>query len=211
MTEADQNVRAAWRLHDDLLKAFRQAQARVGEPVVFTCTKGCSACCSEAAQTTKQEAQAVFNAIPEAKRAQVKARVAQWLEKWRSCGLQAHQRDETLNVHEYRAAKLVCPLLEAGLCSVYDSRPLCCRAHNAAKPREFCDDDGKRKDQVFFDTRAITADAVHRMAWRPGRLEGQRPVYIIEFALLGDWLAFFYGLIPESEVIKADGAEKQTQ
>jgi len=165
VTEVDQSVRAGWRLHDDLLRAFRQAQARMGEPVVFTCTKGCSACCSEAAQ--------------------------------------ASQRSQTLGVVEYRTANLVCPLLEANLCSVYDSRPLSCRAHNAAKPREFCDDVGKRKDQVFFDTREITADAVHRMAWKPGRPESQRPIFILEFALLGDWLAFFFGLIPESEVVKA--------
>ena len=203
MTEVDQSVRAGWRLHDDLLRAFRQAQARMGEPVVFTCTKGCSACCSEAAQATRQEAQAVFNAIPEARRVQVKERVAGWLERWRSSGLQASQRSQTLGVVEYRTANLVCPLLEANLCSVYDSRPLSCRAHNAAKPREFCDDVGKRKDQVFFDTREITADAVHRMAWKPGRPESQRPIFILEFALLGDWLAFFFGLIPESEVVKA--------
>jgi Fe-S-cluster containining protein len=101
------------------------------EPLLagLACGKGCAHCCHQMVGITLPEAallaQAV-DALPRCKREKAIARIKETATKARGMG-----------PREWWAARLPCPLLTDGLCSVHAARPLPCRAMNSADS-EFC-------------------------------------------------------------------------
>jgi Fe-S-cluster containining protein len=87
----------------------------------LACRAGCSFCCRsllvEASPPEIFALAARIDALPAARRADVQARIRA-----------ADDATRGLSVAQRVAARVPCPLLEDDRCSVYDSRPLSCRA-----------------------------------------------------------------------------------
>ncbi len=113
-----------------------------------TCSKGCSACCSEAVYVLADEAKLIIRSIPPEELAGVTERTRAWLERAKTSKmLEAH----IPHVFAYRSAQLVCPLLKDGLCLVYANRPLGCRGHNAIGEPKLCENINDRLTQKFVN------------------------------------------------------------
>lgn len=149
-------INKAHRLFDEKLLRTRQTYAAAGRPVVFSCTKGCFACCVEPVYTSKNEAEHVISSIPPEELEGVKRRTQEWVDKAVASGI---LQEATPNVYRYRPLKLWCPLLKDGQCLVYKNRPLGCRGHNALGPQEWCGDDKLRKKQRFANMPHIVNEA----------------------------------------------------
>lgn len=145
----------------------------------ITCGRKCSACCSEPALATKQEVQVLaeaFQTLPAGDKERILSDLRQWLDKFDAAGL---GNVDPVGLFAYRAARLPCPFLKDQECSVYESRPLCCRGHFAVGPRENCEDDKLRPDQDFLEVGAVMAECAAVM------LEHEDLV----FDHIGIWLA----------------------
>lgn len=131
----------------DLATVFAQPQ---NKSVALTCSKGCSACCSEPVYAERREAELAAHAIeamPHTEREEAKARLRAWLERMKAAPEILAQ--EQPHVMPYRKLGLSCPLLKDQLCSIYKDRPWGCRLHYAVGPRENCEDDAKRLTQSY--------------------------------------------------------------
>lgn len=122
------------------------------EGLVPSCSRGCSACCSEPVYAERREAEHAIEAIktlPPEEQAAILERLKAWLEKIRGNPI---LKEEQPNVFEYRKLRLPCPLLNQknGDCLVYANRPMGCRLHYAVGPRQNCEDDEKRRDQTYM-------------------------------------------------------------
>lgn len=153
---------------------FEHGTTPDGRKVRPTCAKGCSACCYEPVYAERSEAQLLASAVlrlPADVRARVLVRAKAWATRFRASPLLKEERPAVM---AYRALRLPCPLLEGGECLVYDDRPFGCRAHVAFGPREGCEDDAKRPDQVFMENNDFMAGAITALAAglaRDGRAE----------------------------------------
>lgn len=137
----------AFARYDRLVKPLLGAVFRSGYTV--TCGRKCSACCSEPAVCSKQEAEVMadaYRSLPEEDQARVRDELRSWLERFEQAGFLGK---EHVQLYEYRKAKLPCPFLKDQECSIYASRPLCCRGHMALGPREKCEKDDLRPDQLY--------------------------------------------------------------
>lgn len=121
----------------DALIAFdhRWQQEMAKQKVVSTCSKGCSACCSEPVYTSKAEARLALAKLPGVERSTVADKTRSWLALAQSSGILANPEP---HVMDYLAVGLPCPLLKDNLCLVYKYRPFACRSHCATRPAEFC-------------------------------------------------------------------------
>lgn len=140
-------VSEAHALADNIFARARAKLAEMGMPV--TCAAKCSACCSEAVLVDRSEALYILESLSREEIAELRIKVRLWLRDSRKAGL---LKQEEPDVIPYRAARLVCPLLKDHLCSVYERRPVACRAHLAVGPRRFCDDHLKRHAQKYIKT-----------------------------------------------------------
>ena len=137
----------AFARYEQVVKPLLGQVYRAGYAVA--CGRKCSACCSEPAMCTRQEAVVMaeaFRALPAADQDQVRAALRAWLERFDQGGFGAM---EIVGLYKYRAAKLPCPFLKDQECSIYAARPLCCRGHMALGPRENCEKDELRPDQLY--------------------------------------------------------------
>lgn len=142
-------LRALQKEYDANFAAVRQRLAREGKPVVLTCRRGCSACCSEPVYVGPEEVELLVESIPPAEMPGVIQRVNEWLAKMLPSGLVDPEVNGMANLAQYRAMRAPCPLLKNGECLVYQQRPIGCRSHSAKGPREFCENDALRPRQVF--------------------------------------------------------------
>ena len=119
MRDMTSQAPAADALRDIAQRAFAGYAPRSAEPLA--CRAGCSFCCrSPQVEASSPEIFALaarIDALPAAQREAMLARVRAADDATR--GLSAAQR---------AAARIPCPLLENDRCSVYESRPLSCRA-----------------------------------------------------------------------------------
>lgn len=111
-----------------------------------TCTKGCHACCAEPLLVNREEAKLILKVIPETKRAAVRDRVSVWIERAESSGI---LNEKLPRADKYLKLGLMCPLMENGLCLVYENRPLGCRQHVAIGDPALCHDPDKRLTQRY--------------------------------------------------------------
>jgi Fe-S-cluster containining protein len=120
---------------------------------VVSCRKGCSACCrTQPVPVTPPEAYALLRLVeklPEPRRAEVRARFADRVQRLRDAGLADHflQRDRDVTEEHARDAAqryfrlgLVCPFLEDDACGIYEDRPFVCRQYLVTSPPELCRD-----------------------------------------------------------------------
>jgi Fe-S-cluster containining protein len=111
--------RAADTLRDIARQAF--AGYAPGSAETLACRAGCSFCCrSPRVEASPPEVFALaarLDAMPAAQREAIHMRIRD-----------ADDRTRGLNVAQRMAARVPCPLLENEQCSVYEVRPLSCRA-----------------------------------------------------------------------------------
>jgi maleate isomerase len=120
-----------------------------------SCRKGCAACCrAQPVPVTPPEAYALLRLVenlPEPRRAEVRARFADRVQRLRDAGLadrflqiegagdvmKDQVRDAALR---YFRLGLACPFLEDNACSIYEDRPFVCREYLVTSPAERCRD-----------------------------------------------------------------------
>src|SRR5215471_12137968 len=130
--------------------AVRRTEA---EGKTVSCRKGCSACCrAQPVPVTPPEAYALLRLVeklPEPRRAAVRARFADRVQRLRDAGLADHflQRDRDVTKEQARDAAqryfrlgLACPFLEDDACGIYEDRPFVCRQYLVTSPAELCRD-----------------------------------------------------------------------
>jgi Fe-S-cluster containining protein len=108
------------------------------EKIVSTCSKGCSACCSEPVYCSKLEARLTLRYLPDAERPGVIERTRAWLTQAKATDILDIAEP---HVMDYLACGLVCPFLKDKLCLVYPNRPFGCRSHCAVGPAIKCSTD----------------------------------------------------------------------
>lgn len=146
-------VRKGHRLLDVVLeKAIAEGTDPAGKKLDIPCCRGCFACCYEPVYADKSEAALVLETIkslPQEKQDEIKARVKSALDTLKASGILS---EDMPSVFAYRKLRVPCPFLDLsnGDCLVYEDRPVGCRSHIALFPKEFCEDDEKRKVQKFM-------------------------------------------------------------
>ena len=128
------------------------------------CGKGCFACCFEPAFVGRQEVDRILHVLgelPADEQERVKRAVKAWYEAFDKT---TFRDQKEMNVFEYRAAKLPCPLLKDGKCGVYEARPIACRGHVAVGERRHCEDDGLRSEQRYLLSSDMCAEPFAIMA-----------------------------------------------
>src|SRR5260370_9029206 len=128
--------------------AVRRSEAK-GKTV--WCRKGCAACCrAQPVPVTPPEAYALLRLIenlPEQRRAEIRARFADRVERLRDAGLADHflqrARDVTKEqardpAQRYFHLGLWCPFLQDDACGIYEDRPFVCRQYLVTSPAELC-------------------------------------------------------------------------
>ncbi|HKB03948.1 MAG TPA: YkgJ family cysteine cluster protein [Gemmataceae bacterium] len=120
---------------------------RQGEHI--SCRKGCGACCRQPVQVSESEALALarlVEAMPEPRRADVRARFADAIRRLDDAGLIDYFRHpnpmpgpEVLSLGmAYFRLGLACPFLEEESCSIHPDRPVACREFLVTTPAEEC-------------------------------------------------------------------------
>jgi hypothetical protein len=95
---------------------------RLAAPLAFACREGCHSCCYLKVSVTPPEVFLIVEHLARTASTAERARIAR-----RAAELAADPR--IFSEYEKPAARLPCPLLsDAGACSVYEARPLACRA-----------------------------------------------------------------------------------
>jgi Fe-S-cluster containining protein len=133
---------------DDLMKKAIGVAFRSG--LFIPCARGCFFCCYDPAFVCGQEAELLLQTVlrkPQEEQERVKAAVKDWVARFVKAGFKSIK---AMDVHTYRSAKLACPFLNNGECTVYEDRPIACRGHVAVGDREQCEDDAKRPEQRFL-------------------------------------------------------------
>jgi Fe-S-cluster containining protein len=107
-----------------------------------SCRKGCGACCRQLVPLSRSEGERllqVIDALPEARRAVLKARFAAAEARIAEAGLaeRAGRSDRALSA-AYFALGLPCPFLDNESCSIHPERPLVCREYLVTSPAELC-------------------------------------------------------------------------
>lgn len=144
----------AHRLREEADRRIEGRMAVLPEGQSVSCRTGCFACCSQLVVVSPLEAHAIAAYVAE--RPELKEQVPARLERWE------HQVADTPRLAEalaafsaadgylsgpdggalevsYWQARLPCPFLEEGLCSIYPVRPFACREHLVVSPPEICE------------------------------------------------------------------------
>lgn len=184
-----EGVRRVHRFWDANVGLLRRKTAEMGRPI--TCGGiGCSACCSEPVLSTRQEAELVLIGMSAEEQTRLRVAMLAWLGKAWGTG---QLKRETPDAFAYRAAKLPCPLLDAaGGCSVYEKRPIACRAHVAIGPVKKCFNDMARREQEYCTSPELLMRAVVEEA------EPEAKSLLLVSDLLHVWLCEL--LLPEAEL-----------
>lgn len=124
-----------------------KATEEKGKPV--SCKIRCAACCRQLVPIAEIEAarlQELVEQMPEIRKAKVKERFADALEKLNKAGLleklrrlsalSIEERKEVAN--EYFRLQIECPFLENESCTIYTDRPLACREYLVTSPVKNC-------------------------------------------------------------------------
>jgi Fe-S-cluster containining protein len=143
-------VRQAYREFDVEAKRLLKGFAR-REGVTIPCRRGCSACCYDIAWTIRAEVDELAERIrswPTSQRERVLEGLRAWAAGMRAAGLDPDHKFP--DVRAYHRARLRCPLLgDDGACTVYDIRPLSCRAHYVIGGAAQC---ANRAEEPVVDT-----------------------------------------------------------
>lgn len=116
---------------DDKFVIFGQRCEEQG--VALYCDKGCSNCCTLAVHCSFPEAVALVGCLSR----QQKQQILETLTLLESLSREAENLKQFLKL--YREKCGACPLLDAeGSCSVYEQRPLSCRALLSTRPAGWC-------------------------------------------------------------------------
>jgi Fe-S-cluster containining protein len=165
-------VAPARELADHMVSRLRRHAVETGAHV--PCRKGCSACCRYLVPISPPEAFALADRMD---RVQAPRRVA----------LEEHFRRAARTILAHAPAlaapstqddlsrwcwamKLDCPLLSAGACSLYSSRPLACREHFITGSARQCGEE--RSSQSAYPVETSLAHVLYRAA---GIVEGTGP------------------------------------
>ncbi len=146
------------RLHVAASDAFNRTIAKHGG---CACSDKCPACCREPVYASRLEAERIVALMDDARKEVIREKLTYWLACFYGSGQHQEHRP---SVFAYIPSVPPCPLLDKdGRCSVYEHRPVECRAHFALKHRSYCEDLGKRREQkhaMFSDElmMAICAD-----------------------------------------------------
>lgn len=122
-----------------------------------TCSSGCAACCRPLIPISPLEATMLLRlveAMPEERRASVRARFADAVKKMEEAALLdrdapkgrsmllSHERESKAQWDDvsrrYWALQIACPFLENESCGVYEDRPMICREYNVTTPATYC-------------------------------------------------------------------------
>ena len=141
-------------MEEEIVDRASRASADRGEPV--SCRAGCGACCRQIVPISKTEAHVVrelVEAMPEERRATIRARFEQVTKKLEEAGFGDLARGELpRDVRDrkgdaptelglaYMKLGIACPFLEDGSCSIHLDRPLACREYSVTSPPELCTD-----------------------------------------------------------------------
>lgn len=115
---------------DQQIGAWRQG---AGASVPLRCGPGCGNCCTLTVNATLPEALAIAGRLDAGQQRQLTATTTRIVAHARSCA------DAREFLAGYRQAAGPCPFLDAQAnCSVYEHRPLACRALLATRPADWC-------------------------------------------------------------------------
>jgi len=126
----------------------RRAAAKVmAKGKAISCRAGCGACCRQAVPVAEAEARniaAMVDAMPEPRRAEIRARFAAAERRLVEAALAGRLVDmpdgkTEINVSaNYFSLGIPCPFLEAESCSIHPDRPLGCREYLVSSPAAAC-------------------------------------------------------------------------
>jgi Fe-S-cluster containining protein len=147
----------------------------------ISCRKGCGACCRQLVPISRTEGEALLalvEAMPEDRRATVRARFADAETRISAAGLteRAGRSDREMSV-AYFALGVACPLLEDESCSIHPDRPLVCREYLVTSPAELCA--GPQQE-------GVTPVPVPKLSLAARRLQDERESWF-PLALLMAW------------------------
>lgn len=97
-------------------------------PFKHCCAKGCHHCCDEQLYVERREAVHIVEGLSPEEKERIIPRLKVWLEK--TAAMRAGPVLESTGMpdaFDFRDLKATCPLLEDGLCMVYERRPMSCR------------------------------------------------------------------------------------
>lgn len=136
----------------------------LGERV--SCTKGCSTCCSQHISASAAHAIAVVDFLYE--KEHVLTRFLNNYKSWQErAGKLSEEIDTAYNAaidprhtlisgaagkalsRRYFEQRIPCPFLVDSACSIYKVRPICCSAHHAVTPKEWCDPADAHEIQTY--------------------------------------------------------------
>ncbi len=146
------------------------------------CGPGCSDCCHQLFQITEIEAAEVsagVRKLPEAQRSELEDRSRDYLRQRQEL-VAANGEPEAWGSLPPPGARLACPALDDGVCSIYDHRPLICRRfgmpiYNPERPgRVYCCelnfDDGAEID----DAKLVQIQTGIHEAWKQVQVDYNR-------------------------------------
>jgi Fe-S-cluster containining protein len=122
-----------------------EASAKAGRPI--TCAgKGCCHCCYEPVYCSDAEVKHILEGMSDIQKWALSADIHTAIDAARESGLFDKYMPPVM---DWLSLKLPCPFLnrKEGTCSVYDRRPLSCRAHIAVGPPDWCRD--RRMEQTY--------------------------------------------------------------
>lgn len=180
-------VTNAHALVDKMMDGVRRETAAQGWPI--RCAgAGCFWCCKERLLTERREAVHMLEIVSEEERPMVIAGTERW---WQLFFDNDHHKAPAIleaegdpEMMKYLNNNLWCPLLRDGKCSVYDRRPVGCRAHVAIGHPKRCELPSKRPKQRFVS--AVDMEDVNTQAMLV-MIEGE-PAPKLQFDHLGIWL-----------------------
>ena len=115
------------------------------------CKEGCNACCHQIVEVFTWEEPRIFDFIYRnfnaKKKKELSKNIKQWF-KYFNKNTKEASRDNPLNFldiseiqHIFREKKIACPFLMKSSCSIYEARPMICRAHYQKDSAENCKTD----------------------------------------------------------------------
>ena len=124
-----ETLRADW-------DTFHAALRKTGNfnPACDTCTH--SACCYEPVYSDQIEVDDILSRLTPEQRSELIEAVHRWHKRATLSGVLL--LEEKGAAFPYRDASLPCPFLKDGRCSIYEHRPLACRAHYALANPDNC-------------------------------------------------------------------------
>lgn len=194
-------IQDAYRAFDERVAGTIALAKAQGNAV--PCGRGCSACCSEPAVVFHYEVPPLVEAIrakPQWERELIKLRINEWARIVKRKGIPLDTSDEVDMVRWHTKPKPVCPLLDlaTGDCSVYEARPLACRAHVSIDERSACERaDPRRSVAVLVFTNEVAQVGAYIIGQS---VEGEPRDVPLAMLLLPAMLRFAWELVEQPEV-----------